>query len=245
MNKLRFAILLSVILVLALATTIFADFEVIKYDDTALHDYDVNAGGLGSYVLNGDFSLWNADGLPQGWTVWAENDEGWTTHAGQMAYGPDNYGMAIFIQHNGGEGSEYAGMWQRLDAITSPGYYWTDMHITAWQEGAGSAYNSVAWYGIGTSESPSSVSQWRELFPDAQVCANGAGICNHLARKETVWIDPGNYLHVQVGHKFPELFAFTVFGMDDFSIVDTSGTTNQPDGWIDDGDVTWDPEATR
>ncbi|HEX6385372.1 MAG TPA: hypothetical protein VF177_11930 [Anaerolineae bacterium] len=245
MNKLRIGILAGAMLVLAVVGTIFADFDVVTYDDVEVEDYEPSAGGLGSYVLNGDFTLWNADGLPQGWTVWAEGDAGWETHIGRMALGPVNNGMAIFIRHTGGSGSEYAGMYQKLDTITSPGNYWADLHITAWEQGVTSAYNSVAWYGIGTSDSPGSVTQWRELFPDVRVCPNGDGVCNYLARKETLWIDPGSYLHVQVGHKFPDFGAFTVFGLDDFSIVDANGTTDQPDGWIDDGDVTWDPSATR
>ena len=245
MNRLRIAVFLSLVLALVLAGTIFADIQVVKYDDSNLEGYEANAGGTGSYVLNGDFSLWKADGLPEGWRVWAEDDTGWETHMGQMTYGPDNYGLGIFIRHTGGKAPEYAGISQKLEAIPAPGYYWTQLHITAWEQGVTSPYNSVAWYGIGTSRDRDSVTQWRELFPDTYVCANSDGVCNHLARKETIWIEPDNYLHVKVGLKYRDFGAYTLFGLDDISIVAADGTTGQPDGWIDDGDVTWDPDAIR
>ena len=245
MNRLRIAIFISGILALTFASVIFADYKVVKYDDTDLEDYEPSAGGTGSYVLNGDFSLWDADGLPEGWTVWAEDDNGWETNIGQMTYGPGNSALSIFIRHTGGKAPEYAGIRQKLEAIPSPGYYWVDLHITAWEQGVITAYNSVAWYGIGTSKDRDSVTEWRELFPDIYVCSNDAGACNHLARKETLWIEPDNYLHIKVGHKFRDFGASTVFGLDDFSIVAADGTTGQPDGWIDDGDVTWDPDAIR
>ena len=245
MNRLRMALLLSGILVLALASTIFADFKVVKYDDTNAEGYEPNAASTGSYVVNGDFSLWNAEGLPEGWTVYADNGNNWTKNIGQMTYGAGNYGLAIFMGNSGGPGSEYAGIWQRLDTITSPGYYWVEVHMTAWQQGVTSAYNSVGWYAITTERRPVRVTEWREMFPDVYVCDNSQGVCNYVARKETLWIEPDSYLHVRVGHKFRDFGAFTVFGVDDISIVDADGTTGQPSGWIDDGDVTWDPNAIR
>ena len=245
MNRLRIAIFLSGILLLTFAGAIFADYKIVKYDDTDLDGYEVNAGSVGSYVVNGDFSLWDADGLPEGWTVWAEDDNGWETHIGQMAYGPGNTGLSIFIRHTGGKAPEYAGIRQKLETIPAPGYYWVELHATAWEQGVVSPYNSVAWYGIGTTKDRDSVTEWRELFPDTYACANDAGTCNHLARMETIWIEPDNYLHIKVGLKWRDFGASTVFGLDDFSIVAADGTTGQPDGWIDDGDVTWDPEAIR
>ncbi|HEX6385371.1 MAG TPA: hypothetical protein VF177_11925 [Anaerolineae bacterium] len=245
MNRLRIAFLLSSVLVLSLVSAIFADYTVVKYDDTDLDGYETSAGNLGSYVLNGDFSLWDAEGLPEGWSVWSQDDRRWETHIGQMTLGPGNYGLSIFIRHTGGKAPEYAGIRQKLEAIPSPGYYWIDLHVSAWEQGVTSAYNSGAWYAISTERRPGDVTEWREMFPDVYVCPNGEGACNYLARKETVWIEPDNYLHIRVGHNFRDFGAFTVFGLDDISIVAADGTTGQPSGWIDDGDVTWDPNADR
>ena len=50
MNRLRIAVLLSLVLALVLAGTIFADIQVVKYDDSNLEGYEANAGGSGAVL---------------------------------------------------------------------------------------------------------------------------------------------------------------------------------------------------
>ena len=57
---------------------------------------------------------------------------------------------------------------------------------------------------FGDTDDPSSVTEWRELFPDEYACPNGDGRCNHLGRKESVFIPTGSYFHLWMGMKFPD-----------------------------------------
>jgi hypothetical protein len=122
----------------------------------------------------------------------------------------------------------------------------------------------VAWYSISDSANPAEVTDWRELFPDQFVCPNGDGVCNYVGRDETVQINPGQYFHVMVGRKFPEFLGWTMFIIDDISIVAADGTPNTENGfynWCNGRpedfkahdldnctnltEIHWDPEQTR
>jgi hypothetical protein len=111
---------------------------------------------------------------------------------------------------------------------------------------------------------PALVTEWRELFPDQFVCANGDGVCNYVGRDETVTIKPNQHFHLMAGRKFPEFFGWTMFVIDDISIVAANGTTGTANGFFnwcnaspDDikvhgneacnnlTEVHWDPTQTR
>jgi hypothetical protein len=156
-----------------------------------------------------------------------------------------NPGAGLFFR-TGASGSQYAGMSQQVSPDLVDGKYWVQVHITAWEHNVQSEYNSVAWYGFGQSADPASVHEWRELFPDPYVCANGAAKCNYLGRKEGVFIRQGSYLHLWMGMKFPDHNAWTVFVVDDISVSDFSDGINVDiTDFVDDGDVYWDPRAER
>lgn len=254
-SKLGIVVVLSISLALIASGGVFAEFNVVSYTDTG------NTGeewfepvGNDSLIRNGDFQLWTG-GCAEFWSdangdcIWQDNDAGWVTNLSMMDYASENsaepnYAMGIFVRNVGGSAPYYVGTSNQLDAITAPGYYWVTVHVTAWETGILAPYHALAWYGFGSSADPASVSLWRELYPDQYVCANGAEICNHLGRYETVLIDAGAYMHIKVGHKFSTLNSWTVFGIDDISIVEAGGVVIE-DGWIDDGDITWDEGATR
>lgn len=247
MKKTRIAILLSLLLVLIVATSAFAGgFAVVTYTDTSARGFNPGEVGGDVYIANGDFSDWSG-GYPVGWNVPAVAlSPNWEVHFAQMDYtrgGGWNYAAGLFFR-TGSAGSQYASMSQQVSSELVGGYYWVQTHITAWEYKTRSPYNAVAWYGFGDSDDPASVSEWRELFPDTYVCDNDAQICNHLGRHETVWIDAGSYMHVKMGMKFPDHQAWTVFGVDDISITNIDGTLLD-DGFIDDGDVTWNRSAVR
>ena len=249
--KTKVAILTSLLCMLIIAGGVFAGgFSIVTYEDTEVIGYEPDDDvGNPQYIANGDFSQW-AGGKPNFWTmpepVLSPN---WEVHFAQMDYaeGGDgmNYAAGMFFR-TGSSGSQFAGMSQQVSDGLTTGNYWVQVHITAWEYNTSSPYNAVAWYGFGASSDPGSVTEWRELFPDTYVCANNNAICNHLARKETVMIEAGSYLHVRAGMKFPDHQAWTVFGIDDISITDLSdGISIDVDDFIDDGDVTWDPDAPR
>ena len=249
-SKLVAVMLSSVLLVVLVTGTAFAGIDVVNYDDTAADGYDwFEPTGGDSLIRNGDFSLWK-DGFPEFWDIWGESKSGWEdAHLAQMDYAKpnsdhENPAMGLFIRNVGGSGSYSAGASNHLEAITKSGYYWVTVHVTAWSEFVNGAYTSVAWYGIGSSSDASSVSEWRELYPDLGACPNGQEFCNHLGRYETLWIDAGSYLHIKVSHKFPEFNCWTVFGFDDVSIVPAEGSVID-DGWIADAVITWDEHAAR
>jgi hypothetical protein len=156
-----------------------------------------------------------------------------------------NPGAGLFFR-TGASGSQYAGMSQQVSHELMDGKYWVQVHITAWEHNVKSEYNSVAWYGFGHSPDPSSVHEWRELFPDSRVCANDDAKCNYLGRKEGVFIRQGDFLHLWMGMKFPDHNAWSVFVVDDISISDFSDGINVDiTDFVDDGDVYWDPRAER
>ncbi len=156
-----------------------------------------------------------------------------------------NPGAGYFFR-TGASGSQYAGMSQQVSPELMDGKYWVQVHMTAWEHNVKSEYNSVAWYGFGETSDPSSVKEWRELFPDSYVCANGAAKCNYLGRKEGVFIRRGAFMHLWMGMKFPDHNAWSVFVVDDISISDFSDGINVDiTDFVDDGDVYWDPRAER
>ncbi len=254
MSKLKIAIAFTVLLGIVVSVAAFAGgFSVVTYDDTSSDiEQPVEKVTSPQYILNGDFTDWTG-GYPDHWNVpMPVLSAGWEVHFANMDYteagstGGINQAVGYFFR-TGSSGSQFAGMSQQVSDHLTTGNYWVQVHITAWEHNVESAYNSVAWYGFGDSDSPNSVSEWRELFPDEYVCANGDGKCNHLGRKETVFIPKGSYLHLWMGMKFPDHNAWTVFGVDDISITDlhSDGIHMDVTGFQDDGDVFWDPRALR
>ncbi len=140
--------------------------------------------------------------------------------------------MGWFIQHSGAkEGGYYAGAVQQLTRIPVEGLYYVSISVTAFEDGKTGPYNSMAWYAISDSPTAAGVTDWRELFSDQFVCDNQAAVCNYVGRDETVSIKPGQYFHVMVGRKFPEFFGWTMFVIDDISIVAADGTLDTANGF--------------
>lgn len=254
MSKLRIAIAFTVLLGIVVSVAALAGgFAVVDYDDTSANiKQPVKEVTTQQYIRNGDFIEW-VDGYPAYWKVPTPVlSPGWEVHFASMDYtqagSTDGLNPAVgYFFRTGTSGSQFAGMSQQVDPSLTTGNYWVQVHVTAWEENVKSDYNSVAWYGFGDTDSPDSVSEWRELFPDTFACANADAQCNHLGRKETVFIHKGAYLHLWMGMKFPDMNAWTVFGVDDISItnVNSDGIRLEVTGFVDDGDVFWDPRALR
>jgi len=253
MSKKRIAVVLGVLLGLVLTVAAFAGgFSVVSYTDVSVRGYNPGPVTSPQYIQNGHFTNWNGQS-PEFWKTYnnpSPLNPGWEVHLAfvDLAVGGEGRGvnnaLGYFVR-TGSTGSQYAGLSQQVN-IPASGAYWVQVHITAWEHNVQSPYNSVAWYGFGSTDSPGSVTEWRELFPDQYVCENRAGICNHLGRKESVFIEAGSYLHVQMGMKFPDHQAWTVFILDDISITDFSdGISVDVKDFIDDGDILWDPQALR
>jgi len=268
-------------MVLALTASAFADLVVtysssedawseFTVDDTEERNTEAATNSL---IDNGAFTKWGTTlGPSDPWTFWRDNTAGWTAgrlHEVDLALpaNPDgiNNAMGWFIQHSGAkEGGYYAGAYQQLTRIPTPGLYYVSISTTAFSDGKTGPYNSVAWYAISDSANPAEVTDWRELFADQFVCDNGDGICNYVGRDETVTINPGQYFHLKVGRKFPEFLGWTMFIIDDISIVAADGTATTENGFFNwcDGrpedfkvhelipctnltQIHWDPEQTR
>lgn len=281
MTKKRIAILLGILLILALTASAFAEL-VVQYSSTTdtyseftISDSEERTAdaATNSLIDNGAFTTWGTNlGPADPWVFWRDNTAGWTAgrlHEVDLALpaNPDgiNNAMGWFIQHSGAkEGGYYAGAYQQLNRIPVAGNYFVSISVTAFEDGKTGPYNSVAWYAISDSQSPAGVTDWRELYPDQFVCENAAGVCNYVGRDETVYIAPGQYFHVMVGRKFPEFFGWTMFIIDDISIVAADGTLNTQNGfynWCNDRpedrkvhgneacggftEIHWDPDATR
>lgn len=251
MNKWRVAVVASLLLGLIVSIGAFAHgFGVVSYDDVQVKDYKPGKVTTTQFIANGHFTEW-ADGAPVGWTVPTPVvTNGWEVHFASIDVSRkgDNEGInnavGMFFR-TGSSGSQYAGMSQPT-TVTTPGNYWMQIHMTAWENGVNIPYNSVAWYGFGTSADPSSVTQWRELFPDTRVCPNESETCNYLARKETVALQGGEYVHVRMGMKFPEHGASTTFLIDDVSLTNMDDGINvDTTSFIVDGKVTWDEFSSR
>ena len=254
LNKVRIAIILSVVMGIIITVAAFAGgFSVVSYTDTTAKGYHPGSVTTPQYIVNGDFNEW-ANGSPVAWNMPAVNpSNNWEVHfanvdlvkeGGEEGRGVNNAAGLFF--RAGSAGSQYAGMSQQVGPGLVSGNYWVQVHITAWEERVTSAYNSVAWYGFGSTSDPSSVTEWRELFPDQRVCKNAAQACNYLGRKETVHVEAGSYMHLQMGMKFPDHQSWTVFVVDDISITDLSdGIEIDLTGFVDDGDIFWDSDASR
>lgn len=255
-TKLSAAIAMSLLIILMIAGTALADhIDFVTYTDTgevAAGDLDEDYWfapdevGTGSLIRNGDFSNWT-DGRPDNWTVWADTADGWeNAHVAMtdlaLTDDGDNYGLSFFIRNTGGSGSFYAGASQALDGV-GDGYYWVNTHATSWSDNL-VAYNAMAWYGLGTSDDPGSVSEWRTLDPYSTPCHNDWAACDYIGRYETVHISEGSYFHLMVGHKFPVYNAWSTFLIDDVSIVPADGHLVEDGYWFD-GVVGWDPSAIR
>lgn len=256
-TKVTVAVVVGLLIILMVVGTALAEnIEYVTYDDTAevatgdvIDDYwfAPDEVGTGSLIQNGDFASWTG-GVPDNWSVWADGKAGWENAHLAMAdlsLGGDgeNYGMALFIRNIGGSGSYSAGASNHLAGIPADGYYWVNTHASSWGEKLAN-YNAIAWYGIGTSDDPSSVSEWRTLDPFATPCHNNWGVCEYIGRYETVHINAGDYLHLMATHKFPIFNAWTVFLFDDISIVPADGNYVEDGYWLD-GAVGWDPSAPR
>lgn len=268
MKRVSIVLIVSLVLVALFAGTVMAgvdDFSVISYDDVDSRGYTVVDGERGSLISNGDFSLWSG-GKPEFWEVWANPSEtGWeTAHLAQedlaiLSSADVNYGMGMFVRNIGGNGPYYVGASQKLDQIPEAGNYWVTIHGTMFGDYeffdafnvrfTESAYNSVAWYGIGDSDDPTSVTEWRELqftpWSGGTIpCHNEDSKCVYVARSETVEIAPNQYFHIKAGHKFGHFNYWTLFTFDDISIVaaDDSGLT---DGRRTDGTIYWDKTTVR
>ena len=255
MSKFKTALLLTLLLGLVVSVAAFAGgFSVVKYEDTSAKiKQPVKEVTTPQYIVNGDFLTWT-NGYPDAWNVPTPVlSPGWEVHFANMdfteagtAEGAGMNPAAGFFIRTGTSGSQYVGLSQQVSPKLMTGKYWVQVHITAWEHNVQSPYNSVAWYGFGETADSSSVKEWRELFPDTYVCANGDAKCNYLGRKESVMIHQDAYMHVMMGMKFPDHQAWTVFGLDDISISDFSDHINvDVDDFVDDGDVYWDPRAGR
>ncbi|MEM7117769.1 MAG: hypothetical protein AAF614_35390 [Chloroflexota bacterium] len=256
MNKWRVAIVSSLMLGLIVSIGAFAHgFGVVNYDDVEIKNYFPGAVTTDQYIANGDFLFWG----PQPNGIWGPNNwvmeipsvtNGWEVHFAEVDVSPNgddtgiNNAAGMFFR-TGPKGSQYANMYQQT-TVPAPGLYWMQIHITAWENNVEIPYNSVAWYGFSSSNDVNSVTEWRELFPDTRVCPNEEERCNYLARKETVALNGGEFVHIKMGMKFPEHGAWTVFVVDDISL------TNMDDGinvdvtnFIVDGTAEWDENESR
>lgn len=259
MSKWKLAIILALILGLVATIVAFAGgFSVVTYTDVTATGFDPGKTiTTPQYINNGDFKNWT-NGKPDGWNVPTPVlSPNWEVHFASMELSPGveatadsaaipgNTAVGYFFR-TGSSGSQFAGLSQQVSPALTTGTYWVQVHVTAWEQNVQSPYNSVAWYGFGSTNDPSSVTEWRELFGDTYVCANGNGSCNHLGRKESVQIEAGSYMHLWMGMKFPDHQAWTVFGLDDISITDFSDGINvDVHDFEDDGDIFWDPRAPR
>lgn len=269
MKRVSIVLIVSLVLVALFAGTVMAgvdDFSVVSYDDVVSGGYDVEAGERGSMIQNGDFSLWE-DGKPVGWEVWADSAAGWEkAHLAQedlAVPGSENtnYALGMFVRNVGGSDSYYVGAYQELTKEQFPeaGNYWVTIHGTMWGDYeffdafnlrfTESVYNSVAWYGIGDSKDPASVTEWRELVftpwsGGAIPCHNEDESCIYAARNETVEIAPGQFFHIKAGQKFGHFNYWTLFTFDDISIVAADNSDLENGHWAD-GDISWDKTTVR
>ncbi len=251
MSKWKFAVLLAFIMGLFISIVAFAGgFAVVTYDDTSATGFEPGTEiTTPQFIQNGDFTSWT-NGYPDFWNVPTPVlSPNWEVHFANMDYslGGEGINNAVgYFFRAGSSGSQFAGLSQKVSPALTSGTYWVQVHLTAWEYKVESPYNSVAWYGFGPTDDPASVTEWRELFGDTYVCANGDGICNHLGRKESVFIEAGSYMHIWMGMKFPDHQSWTVFGLDDISISDFSDgiEVDVPD-FTDDGDIRWNPRAPR
>lgn len=211
---------------------------------------------LHSVIINGDFTAMpngqvdcsgghGVEAVFAGWCSWA-NPEGNGYESANLAdvdlsiLGSigGNRGMGWFISNTGGgNGGYYAGAYQPLNVPA--GLYFISISETAWyfDDLATGPYNSVAWYAISNTADHNQVTQWRELNPSRYQCQNSWERCDYSGRDEMVTVNTGDYLHLKVGHKFPEFMAKTVFIFDDIFMVPDG--THETVGPQNHGFYTW------
>jgi hypothetical protein len=207
-----------------------------------------------SVISNGAFDNWIA-GLPANWTLWRQDKPGWEEARPldvDLALTADgmNNSLGWFVRNVGGSGSYSAGAYQVMDELPAPGYYFVNISESIFADPAAGPYNAVAWYAISEHEDPAMVEagDWRELDPFWYQCPNDQPLCTYVGRDETVWIEPGWTFHVMVSQKFPHFNTWSLFIIDDISVVaaDPDPTTNfdldAPNGyyvWLDWQEVTF------
>lgn len=288
MKKLRIAVILALLLGLVVVAGVAAQGKIVKYDDTAgVNDFkDWSDTGESSMICNGNFDAENwVEGeegdYPLCWWTWtagpAAGWEGWHLSQVNMAEigdtadeVPMDDAMGIFVRNIGGSGPYYAGAANRLDQIVASDYYWVEAQATMWggypqiqyMNGLltieGMLANSVAFYGIGTSEDPATVTEWRELFvdtyhygqPGAVPCANEWEECVQVGRYETIWIDGSDsgetpWFHLKAGQKFDTFNVWTVFTFDNILVRGLEADAEDLSDWWIVGDTAWDKDAAR
>ena len=223
--------------------------EATYQDISAQRDFIHQAGGA-TYVLNGAFDDWS-DGLPVDWKLYSHAPKGhelrWSkVDLSNGGSGEDqNYALGLFIRNvHRRRDPAFGAACVKLNVLNK-GDYWVTIHTAAWGN-ENIPYNSMAWYAISTSKNPQDIgaSTWRELYPNPHSCRNSETRCDFLARKEVVHIAPKSYLCLQAGLKFDEYNAWTMWIWDDISITDLSSPLGES-GFLDDGDVEWQPSAIR
>lgn len=269
-------LLVSFLLVLAfttLAGSAWAAGGVVRYGDTAAA-LPESLGERGSFVCNGDFSTWSESG-PDCWTLNTPSKTGWeVAHTANMNMAfigdtlngvPKNDALAFFVRNVGGEGPYYAYASQQLSV--ADGDYWIQVHGTMFGEygwlptsvgqyvATDALANAMAWYGIGDTSDPSSVTEWRELYyadvwgfdtPGVLPCYNGVEFCGQIARYESTHVSDGQYLFLKVGHKWDTFNVWTVFELDDIALTPLNPDVTADFSGLDMvGEVYWDSHATR
>lgn len=252
-------LILAVTLSVLMTTAALADQPVVFYDDTeAVRTFPHDGAKGPSYVRNGAFDEWaELDGMPIGWQQYTSGSAA-TTHFAKMdladpraaAAGDNNFALGLMTLCNSGDVPPYAIAYSQL-SVPVTGDYWVTVHVTAWgEDSADVSHNSEAWYAVYPTNDPTAVpdSAWRELYPDSRVCPNDREKCNLLGRSETVRIQAGSSIFLKGQMKFPDYYAWTVFGWDDIGVWDMVPATVWPYsvlGWLDDGDVRWDQYVPR
>lgn len=289
MKKVRIAVILALLLGLVVVAGVAAQGSIVRYDDTAgVNDFkDWDEVGDSSLMCNGNFNAetWvegEGGDFPLCWWTWEETKSGWESwHLSQVNMAeigdtatevPMDDALGIFVRNIGGKGPYYAGAYSPLDQVVASDYYWVEVQGTMWggypqiqfMNGLltvdGMTANSVAWYGIGTSEDPDSVTEWRELYvdtyhygePGVVPCANEWEECIQVGRYETIWIDAADaeaetapYFHIKAGHKFSTWNVWTVFTFDNILVTPLVPDSEDLSGWWDVGDTAWDKDAAR
>lgn len=255
MKKLGIALTLGLVIILLSVAAVSANhIQIVSYDDTGGDHLPDTDGTLGSFIRNGDFNSWTGawDGpedcglvVSDHWCGWGDVKGGWEAHMGpanmiwpwqDVQNAGTSMGLGLFIRHAGnGSGGYYAGVYQPLN-IPAADYYFINISESIWynDDRGTAAYNSIAWYAISDTTSPYDASEWRELDPYTIQCPNSYEICDYAGRDETIWLEPGQYLHLIVGHKFPVFNASTVFILDDVSLVSANAddpNANDPTGY--------------
>lgn len=254
---------LALVLFALTAGTVLADSHgptepVVMWDDTQADRTMPERGGGGSYVRNGAFDEWMADG-PKYW----ELDMSGLTGKGHFAQvdlatpnsSAPNYALGTFLRNDGADAAGSLVAYTDLN-VPASGNYWVSVHSTAWGHRVGGG-DAVSWYAIAETHDPAAVpdSAWRELSPMwTGPCPNGNEVCMYLGREETRYIESGSYLLLKSAIKYPTMHGWAAFAWDDIGVWDMDPAAEWPYvdedgepvfGWLDSGEVTWDQHAIR